>query len=173
LQPELRRANPMNAKIRTLLLVLALSVLSACAHLPRAPHPSEQLTFVRTQYLSDHPDGRFNDKIERGEIAKGMGEGDVLASWGVPDERLRDKHHPREESWFYVERDEYSADYVVYEIVFEDGDLDCWYMRRETAGSGGLFNSGAASYAALRDARESRSNASPSVPGASTVGRKK
>lgn len=161
----------MNSKLRALLPALAVCFLGACAHMPRAPHASQELDFARAQYLSDHPDGRFNERIERGEIAKGMKAGDVLASWGVPDERFKDKNHLREESWFYVERDEYSGDYIVYEIVFKDTDLDGWYMSRGTAGSG-AFSSGAASYAALREARASKYSAPPIVPGG-TVGQQK
>ena len=151
----------MKLNLKTLLLVFAAGAVSACAHVPRAPHPSVANDTMRAQYLADNPRGQFNDKIEHGEIAEGMNALEVLASWGLPDRRRQEKHHAHEESWFYLARDEYSRDYIVYEIVFEDRQLDRWYVMRGTAGSGGLFSSGTSGYAAFRDSRATRSAPAP------------
>ena len=78
-------------KLNSRTLLLAVGTLSACAHAPRAPHSSQAHDTMKAQYLADNPQGEFNDKIENGEISSGMSALDVLASWGVPDKRRKEK----------------------------------------------------------------------------------
>jgi hypothetical protein len=142
----------MTTSLRTLFVASAVLV-SACAHVPRAPDPTDEQIAMRATYVAEHPEGHFNERIQRGEIDRGMSAYEVLASWGVPDGRRIDRDRPDEEAWFYLERDEFSQDYIIYEVVFNQRTLAKWYMTRGTVGSGGVFNSGAAGYAVYRESR--------------------
>jgi hypothetical protein len=158
----------MKSAYRVLTVALALAALSACAHAPRSMHMTNEITSIRAQFLTDYPDGRFNQKIQRGEIAAGMNVLEVLAAWGTPVERLRAEVGSKE-TWIYRERDEHSRDFIVYEVTFKDQLLTRWFMTRSTAGVGGAFGSGVSGYA---DYRESRKEAKVSSPGVAEGSRK-
>lgn len=141
----------MNSTHKHLIASAAVLLLSACAHAPRAPEPSPALQSIRDKYLAENPDGTFNEQIRRGEIGKGMSMTEVMASWGAPVDRRADENHLAEESWFYVDRDPYSHDFMMYEIAFESRTVQRWYIMRGTVASGGVFDSGAAGYLSYGD----------------------
>lgn len=119
-----------------LMFPLVISILASCAHAPRAPRDSESLHAIRTQYLAEHPDGRYNDQISRGELAKGMNVIEVLASWGLPEDRREEPQLARE-VWRYATRDGLDTDVTVYELIFEHRRLNDWVTERHVTGAGG------------------------------------
>ena len=128
----------MNPMHRLLLLVVTVGMTTSCAHIPTNTRRGPADESIRAQYLQDYPNGVYNDHIMRGELATGMNVIEVLASWGLPDEREWDQASNRV-SWFYTSRDEHSRDYVAYELVFEDLVLARWILERGIAGAGGVF----------------------------------
>lgn len=124
-------------------LLVAMSVgvvgpfISSCAHNPRIVPDPEAFESIQAQYLAEYPEGRFNDRIVRHEIQRGMNLVEVLASWGLPQSRREDRSTGRE-IWSYVARADEGPDYVVYRLSFEDRLLRSWGVERSTAASGGL-----------------------------------
>jgi hypothetical protein len=125
----------MNFARFMLLVVMAIGLNASCAHVPTLLSEGPETGRLRTQYLNDHPNGPHNAQIARGEVAKGMDAMEVLASWGVPQKRLARPAKQRE-AWSYTSLDQYSGDYVVYELVFVDRVLEHWNIDRATAGAG-------------------------------------
>ena len=125
----------MNFTHRILLVGLAIAMTASCAHVPRMSIEDQETTNLRATYLRDHPNGPHNDRIIKGEVARGMDVTEVLASWGVPERRIG-KRSNKEEYWIYTARDEYSQNYVVYELVFVDRTLSRWIFDRGNTGSG-------------------------------------
>jgi len=119
------------------LVVLTTAVLVtsvSCAYVPHAPNNDATTATMRAQYLSDYPDGPYNEAIRKGELAKGMNVLEVLASWGPPDRRGWTQTR---ETWSYVSKDRFNADYIMYNLSFEQRVLERWQMMRNTAGVGG------------------------------------
>ena len=115
------------------LLGVAVLLTSSCAHAPRTSKDPRALSSIRTQYLADHPDGKFNKLIIKGEIAKGMNVLEVLAAWGLPARRELDNGF---EHWTYKQRDAYNNDSIKYELHFERRVLSEWDVTRVVASSG-------------------------------------
>jgi hypothetical protein len=90
------------------------------------------------EYLSAHPDGRFNESIRSGRVAVGMNFEDVLAAWGIPDTRIRNASR-EEERWLYVLADPWSHDSVGYDFVFVKRELTSWETTRNVASSQYLY----------------------------------
>ena len=120
-----------------LLIVLSVSIglAASCTHVPRSPNNSQDTASIRAQYLDNNPHGLYNSQIRNNELAKGMNVIEVLASWGIPDERQWTPSSMKE-SWTYYARNPYNEDYIVYELVFEDRTLTRWIMDRITAAAG-------------------------------------
>lgn len=140
----------MNSMHRAVSLVVAIGIAASCTHVPRSPNGSYTIASVRKQYLDDHPDGKFNEQIIRGELVKGMNVIEVLASWGLP-ERRQWAGNSSEESWVYTARDEHSQDVITYELVFKARVLSRWIVGRGTAASGGVFSTGSSTYSRGED----------------------
>ena len=62
-------------------------LLAACSHLPHM-ESTDSTSSLRQEYLEMHPDGKYNARIMKGEVVKGMGVIEVLASWGLPSAAL-------------------------------------------------------------------------------------
>ena len=80
---------------------------------------------ARQDYVIENPEGRFNENIENGEITRGMGYKDVIASWGLPNVYLHSTKAPRE-FWFYYVEDVNSASVLIYTLCFEEDILGDW-----------------------------------------------
>jgi hypothetical protein len=152
----------MKSMHRILAVTLVLAALSACAHAPRSLQMTDHITSIRMQFLADYPNGRFNDQIQRGEIAKGMNVLEVLAAWGTPVDKAR-VEGVEVETWTYRDRDEHSRDFIIYEVVFDKRLLTDWFITRSTAGAGGTFASGASGYASYRESRKDPAVTRPRV----------
>ncbi|MFQ5511892.1 MAG: hypothetical protein ACE5EO_08590 [Candidatus Krumholzibacteriia bacterium] len=124
----------MNSIHHILLIGATVAVAASCAHVPRSLKQTEATESLRTLYLREHPDGRFNDRIGNAEIVVGMGVMEVLASWGIPDRRLATG--PHRETWTYASRDEFSKDSVSYSLIFRRRVLSSWESGRTTAAVG-------------------------------------
>lgn len=131
----------MNSTQRILLVALVVGMATSCAHVPRMTNQDPERNSIRDEYLRDNPNGAFNQHIVRGEVVKGMSIIDVLAAWGMPEKRMWDGP-TNKESWVYASRDEYSHDYLVYELIFENRKLSHWSINRGTVASGGVIPAG-------------------------------
>lgn len=114
------------------LVVGVAAALSSCAYTPRVPEESAAVLTIRNDYLRNHPQGQYNEHIQRGEVVKGMSLVEVLASWGDPDTRLRVPDRSVE-YWRYVARDDASKDWVLYTFTFEKRKLVEWEMSRHVS----------------------------------------
>lgn len=120
---------------RAMILIFAMSSVASCAHFPRSPNADADIATFRDQYLSLHPNGEYNERIVRGELARGMGGLEVLASWGVPHMRRRDH---KDETWSYYSEDKHTSDFLIYELEFDNDKLERWALARTTAAAGGV-----------------------------------
>jgi len=117
-----------------LLSVSAVFLLSACAttlQLSQEKRPA-YLSELRAQYLSENPTSPYNDRVNSGQVVKGMDRFGVLASWGYPEKRSRAGMD--QETWTYVDVDESSGDTVEYALAFHEGVLAAWESSRLTTG---------------------------------------
>jgi hypothetical protein len=92
---------------------------------------------MRADYLRDHPDGRFNRYIERGEVVRGMNMLEVSAAWGLPETR-RPTEDREVEYWTYFSQDEITGDWCRYTLTFEDKAVSDWYVVRHFTKNGEL-----------------------------------
>jgi hypothetical protein len=120
---------------RLLLFGLSVFLIASCAHVPRSPDHTPEMTSIRQQYLADNPDGAYNAYIQRGEVVKGMNVVEVLASWGPPDSR-HGVHGSSAETWSYEHTDDVNREFMVYELVFKSRTLARWAVSRQDTGSG-------------------------------------
>jgi hypothetical protein len=125
----------MNSIHHILLIGVAIAFFGSCTHVPRSSNQTDATANIRAQYLHDHPGGKFNDRIIKGELVKGMNVVEVLASWGIPDQRRTTDHNS--ETWTYTSRDDFSKDFVSYALVFRDQVLTRWLLERTTAAGRG------------------------------------
>ncbi len=139
--------SPHRTRRHSLVWLFATLLLASCAARPPARDADDSIRDMRAGYLSAHPYGRFNDSIRSGKVAVGMNFDDVLASWGIPDTRIRDTNRS-EEHWVYVLTDRWNGDSVSYEFVFVNRELTSWESMRNVASSQYLYNRDAASRAA-------------------------
>jgi hypothetical protein len=99
--------------------------LPACAASPPSRPETAVIRQIREEYFRVYPEGRYNDHIVRSEIVKGMSLYEVLASWGIPDERAVSTLRNRER-WSYVILDDNAVDWVRYEFVFAGNEMIEW-----------------------------------------------
>ena len=121
----------MNSIHHILLIGATIAVFGSCTHAPRSTHQTDATVSIRTEYLQGHPRGKFNDRVRKGELVKGMNVMEVLASWGIPNQRQSTDHDS--ETWTYASRDDFSKDFVSYALVFRDQVLRSWLVERTTA----------------------------------------
>ena len=122
----------MNSLRRIGLTMLVLALASSCSQLPQSSRTDEQMTSVREEYLANHPDGTYNAYIREGRVVKGMGNVEVLASWGLPNVR-RPGPEANVEYWEYYARDELSNSLVSYELAFVERVLSRWAVHADLA----------------------------------------
>jgi hypothetical protein len=91
-----------------------------------------ELVNLRSEYLAQHPDSPFRERVTRGEIVKGMDLYGVLAAWGPPQHRSRDGD--AFQRWLYVDLDDAMNQQVGYALEFEDGRLKSWDVHRSSIG---------------------------------------
>jgi len=125
----------MNKVFRFILAAIVVAASASCTHYPRANEPTDEVTKLRSDYLKNNPDGKFNERIARGEVSRGMNGIEVLASWGIPDVREPSRMN-NAEMWTYYHRDEHTRDYVLYDLFFKDRTLTRWDLTRVTASMG-------------------------------------
>lgn len=113
-----------------LLVVLGVASVSSCSRLPQSTRSNEHMTSIREEYLRNHPDGQFNALIMEGRVVKGMGIIEVLASWGLPNDR-RSSGEGDSEYWAYYAKDEHTQKFVSYELVFENRMLTRWAIHAD------------------------------------------
>jgi hypothetical protein len=113
-----------------LMALLGVAAIASCSRLPQSTRSGEQMTSIREEYLRNHPDGRFNTLIMEGRVVKGMGIIEVLASWGIPNDR-RSNGAGRTEYWAYYAKDEHTQRFVSYELVFESNELTRWVVNTD------------------------------------------
>ena len=114
------------------LTMLVLALAASCSQLPQSSRTDEQMTSIREEYLSNHPEGVYNAYIKEGRVVKGMGSVEVLASWGLPNVR-RPGPEANAEFWEYYARDEQSNSLVSYELAFVDKLLTRWSVHTDLA----------------------------------------
>ena len=119
-------------RVRARWLWLIALALPACASSPPSRTETAAIRQIREEYLRFYPEGRYNDHIVRSEIVKGMSLYEVLASWGIPDERSLSTLRNRER-WGYVLLDDNAVDWVRYEFVFVGNELVEWEYSRNVA----------------------------------------
>jgi len=114
-------------------VVLAATV--GCANVPRSFDTSPGVVELRRDYVAAHPDGEWKTLVQRGEVARGMGFGEVFASWGMPVARVQEQDGRGDsvEYWGYADRDELSGDWSIYTFVFEKNVLVSWNVERHVA----------------------------------------
>ena len=112
-------------------------IFVACAHTPKSLNDDLTVQRMRTEYLRDHPDGRFNQYIARGEVVRGMTVLEVSAAWGLPETRRLSKDRNLEH-WTYFSEDEISGDWSRYTLTFEKTSLTDWYVVRHFSTNGEL-----------------------------------
>lgn len=118
--------------IIALLVIALVVVIASCSHAPRLARESSETAAFRAQYLESNPDSPFNRHIERGEVTRGMGVMEVLASWGVPDRR-QSVTQCNVEFWTYITYDDYRNTYTSYDLVFDARTLDRWVRTEDVA----------------------------------------
>ncbi len=84
---------------------------------------------IRQQFLNKNPNSPFTENIRNGEVVVGMGFAEVLAAWGLPESRVRDRD-PKVEHWSFVTLDPESMDRVQHTLRFEDKKVSEWYINR-------------------------------------------
>lgn len=117
-----------------------LLLFVACSHTPRALNDDLTVQRMREEYLRDHPDGRFNPYIHRGEVVRGMDELEVSASWGLPETR-RLSNDGKVEYWTYFNEDDISGNWSRYTLTFEKTLLSDWHIVRHFTKNGTLTQS--------------------------------
>jgi len=133
---------------RRLVLLLLLALLfSACAHHPSSLNDDETVFQMRQEYLSTHPDGKYNPYIAKGEIVRGMNFLEVSASWGIPETR-RLSQDEAFEYWTFFGQDDVSGDWTRYTLIFDTGTVTDWQMSRHFTKNGMLSEWGSASQGA-------------------------
>lgn len=110
-----------------LMALLCAAFIASCSRLPQSTRTSEHQTSIRDDYIRNHPDGKYNVLIMEGRVVKGMGIIEVLASWGMPNDRRSDGDG-RTEYWAYYAKDEHTERLVSYELVFEQNELKRWVV---------------------------------------------
>ncbi|MDH4037394.1 MAG: hypothetical protein OEX18_04010 [Candidatus Krumholzibacteria bacterium] len=117
-----------------LLSVSVVFLLSGCSTTLRLSQekPPAYLSELRAQYQSENPASPYADRINSGQVVKGMDRFGVLASWGYPEKRTREGM--LYETWTYVDIDESSGDTRTYVLAFRDGVLEDWNSTRLTTG---------------------------------------
>ena len=128
---------------RILLVLFAVCLVTSCSQVARIDADPEVET-IRAQYLSENPHGQYNDHIARGEIVRGMNFVEVLASWGVPTRRERQKDGVTE-AWTYRVHDRDPSDIATYELQFADRMLTGWRYSAASAGLSTLSSSSSSS----------------------------
>lgn len=114
--------------------LFATLMLASCASGPPVRDVDDSVLARRADYLRANPQGRFNEEILRSEVATGMDFDDMLASWGIPDTRIR-AGGSDSERWVYVLADPYSHDWTRYDFVFVKRHLAQWEVMRNVASS--------------------------------------
>jgi len=111
---------------------VAATLWSGCAIVPKSIDTTPSVLELRKDYARDHPGGRWVPLIQVGEVARGMGFGEVYASWGMPATRIKttNKKSKPVEYWAYTERDDGSGDWTVYTFAFEKNTLVSWNVDR-------------------------------------------
>jgi hypothetical protein len=107
--------------------LLSFVSLWACAVTPPSRTETPSIRQIRAEYFRAFPDGQFNDRIERGQVVKGMSLFEVLAAWGIPDARTV-KVEENRECWVYVLVDDTNLDWVRYDFTFHGNELTGWEM---------------------------------------------
>lgn len=110
--------------------LLCAAVIASCGRLPQSTRTSEHQASIREEYFRNHPEGKFNALIMEGRVVKGMGIIEVLASWGMPNDR-RSGGDGRTEYWAYYAKDEHTQRLVSYELVFEENELKRWVVNTD------------------------------------------
>lgn len=115
---------------RILLILLVAVITTACTKLPPMTGVDDDVLSLREHYFSARPDGKFNENISRGEVARGMHVVEVLAAWGLPNMRWGVQHSP-DHHWAYFVRDDATQTINGYELVFEDRLLVRWLIAKD------------------------------------------
>lgn len=117
----------MNVMIRNAVLASVLVAAASCAHAPQLYDNSKAMQEERLAYVESHPGGEFNDHILKGEIAKGMNEAAVIASWGMPEIR-KEVESGLYEQWVYADKDTVSQRWTIFSLAFQDNTLMQWVI---------------------------------------------
>jgi hypothetical protein len=120
----------MKLSLRYAVLASILLMAASCAHAPQLYQDSKVLQEERLAYVQSHPDGQYNSYIMNGEIAKGMNEGAVTASWGSPEIR-RDVEKSQYEQWIYTSKDEVSGRWTIFSLAFQENVLVHWVITED------------------------------------------
>jgi len=79
----------------------------------------------RENYVMLHPECAHGENIVNGEIVRGMGSNEVLASWGLPNVYIVTRTSPTEQ-WIYYLKDRDLLTMLIYTLTFADDTLQVW-----------------------------------------------
>ncbi len=80
---------------------------------------------LRADYIENHPTGRFNQNIMKGEITRGMESDEVIASWGFPNVLLVDSESTSQ-YWVYYTKGADAGSVHIYTLNFDNSNLINW-----------------------------------------------
>lgn len=115
------------------IVLLSLLLIGCSSQLPSMDTSQSYVLELRAEYLAAHPDGEFNEHVEKGEVVKGMDYLAVLASWGHP--ARRDVRSDVTEDWVYREVDEETDTWMEFRFTFKRSVLDDWEVARHNGGA--------------------------------------
>ena len=95
----------------------------------------------REDYVMLHPESAHGENIVNGEIVRGMGSNEVLASWGLPNVYIVTRTSPTEQ-WVYYLRDRDSLTMLIYTLTFADDTLQVWDVDQKRFVGQGLASTG-------------------------------
>jgi hypothetical protein len=116
--------------MRRALAILAAFLMMAslgCSGVSTVERANLTAPAAREDYVKLHPDGTYNNCIINGEIVKGMGVYDVVASWGLPNVYAVSQVEPKEQ-WIYYIRDKDTWMVFAYTLTFENDTLQVWHI---------------------------------------------
>ena len=120
-----RKGITMKATSKLCILIPLVVFAVSCAHSPKLYVDTKSMDQARSEYVQNHPAGKYNKIIMEGQIAKGMNFDEVTAAWGVPNVR-REVEGTNFEHWIYAEKDEDTGLWGIFNLAFREGSLVYW-----------------------------------------------
>jgi len=111
-------------------VIFVVIAMTSCSSQLKLSKDMTDRTDIRQEYLHNNPDGQFNNHIVKSEVVKGMNVIEVLASWGLPDQR-RTYSGVDSDVWTYYAVDDARNKVMSYDLVFESRTLSRWVVETD------------------------------------------